>query len=361
MSIANSKQPELDFELAASALVERIGDPDPVVRAQVLHALGKIGPRAADDPPPAVVAALEDTDPSVRKQVVNTLGSYVRGLHRLVPALFHFVEGDGPAVRANYLEVLAHLRPHADPPQPASFELEDVPTLIVALGSRDQAVRCVAASDLGEFGPAAISAVPALIEILRVSLHSPVEAGTPAWPAWVPPDVAEVAARALGRVAPAAPSMEAISALREALRSSCAAPREAAALALGEFGATVAVALPDLIKALRETIATEEPYSDSAMNLVPSQVPSLTGYRIAEAIARIGADTDSSEAAAVLAEALSAKSERTREGAINSLQSLAPRSASARARLTEALRHSDREVRAAAESILTKLKPANDR
>jgi hypothetical protein len=40
---------------------------------------------------------------------------------------------------------------------------------------------------------------------------------------------------------------------------------------------------------------------------------------------------------------------------------LAPGSASARARLTEALGHSDREVRAAAESILAKLKPANDR
>ena len=235
MSIANSKQPELDFELAASALVERIGDPDPVVRAQVLHALGKIGPRAADNPPPAVVAALEDTDPSVRKQVVNTLGSYVRGLHRLVPALFHFVEGDGPAVRANYLEVLAHLRPHADPPQPASFELEDVPTLIVALGSRDQAVRCVAASDLGEFGPAAISAVPALIEILRVSLHSPVEAGTPAWPAWVPPDVAEVAARVGPGRAGSAINGSDLS-IEGSARSSCAAPREAAALALGKFG-----------------------------------------------------------------------------------------------------------------------------
>ncbi len=88
------------------------------------------------------------------------------------------------------------------------------------------------------------------------------------------------------------------------------------------------MALPDLIKTLRETIATEEPYSDSAINLGQSKVPVFTGYRIAEAIARIGADTDSSEAAAVLADALSAKSERTREGAINSLESLAPRSAS---------------------------------
>ena len=122
------------------------------------------------------------------------------------------------------------------------------------------------------------------------------------------------------------------------------------------------MALPDLIKALRETIATEEPGSDSAINLGPSQFPLYTGYRIAEAIARIsaGANTDSSEATAVLAEALSAKSARTREGAINGLRSLAPGSASARARLTEALRHSDREIRAAAGSILATLKPAND-
>ncbi len=96
-SIAQSKQPELDFELAASTLVEGLGDPDPVVRRQVLHALALIGPRASDDPPPAVVAALEDTDPAVRQEVVSTLGSYVRGLHRLVPALVRAVERDGPA------------------------------------------------------------------------------------------------------------------------------------------------------------------------------------------------------------------------------------------------------------------------
>jgi HEAT repeat protein len=360
-SIANSEQPELDFELAASTLVEGLGDPDPVVRLQVLRALDTIGPRASDDPPPAVVAALEDTDPSMRKQVLSTLGSYVRGLHRLVPALIRAVERDGPAAHAIYMELLAYLRSRAHPTQPGSFAPEDVPTLIAALGSRDQAVCCVAASNLGAFGPAGISAVPALIETLRVSLHSPVEAGPSACPPWVPRDAAEAAAVALGRVAPATASEETISALRDALRSSRAAPRGAAAEALGGFGPMAAVALPDLIKALRETIATEEPGSDSAMNPGPSQFPLYSGYRIAEAIGRIGAGTDSSEAAAALAEALSAKSARTREGAIDGLRSLAPGSASARARLTEALRHSDREVRAAAESILAKLKSAIDR
>jgi HEAT repeat protein len=360
-SIGNSVQPELDFELAASTLTEGIGDPDPVVRLQVVRALEMIGPRGSDDPPPALVAALNDADVLLRGAVVGTLSRYGRGMHRLVPTLIRAVERDGPAAHAIYLEVLAHLRPRADPPKPGSFEPEHVSTLIVALGSRDQAVRCIAASNLGAFGPAAVSAVPALIETLRVSLHSPVEAGTSAWRPWYPRDAAEAAAVALGRVAPAAASMEAISALREALRSSRAAPRGAAAEALGGFGPTAAVALPDLIKALRETIATEEPGSDSAMNLGPSQFPLYTGCRIAEAIARIGADTDSSESAAVLAEALAARSAQTREGAINGLRSLAPGSANARARLTEALRHSDREVRAAAESILAKLKPANDR
>jgi HEAT repeat protein len=360
-SIANSKQPELDFELAASTVLEGLGDPDPAVRRELVRALGAIGPLASDDPPLAIVAALEDTDPSMRNQALSTLGSYVRGLHRLVPALIHAVERDGPADRAIYLEVLACLRPRANPPKPGSFDPEDIPTLIVALGSRDQAVRSVAASDLGAFGQAAISAVPALIETLRVSLHSPVDAGTSAWPPWIHRDTAEAAAVALGRVAPAAVSMEAISALREALRSSRAAPRGAAAEALGGFGPTAAVVLPDLIKALRETISTEKPGSESAVDSDPSQFPLFTGYTIAEAIALVSAGTDSSEAAAVLAEALSAKSARTREGAINALRSLAPGSASARARLTEALRHSDREIRAAAESILAKLKPANDR
>jgi HEAT repeat protein len=360
-SIGNSKQPELDFELAASALVEGLDDPDPAVRRELVRALGPIGPRASDDPPPAIVAALVDTDPSMRNQALSTLGSYVRGLHRLVPALVDTVERDGPAYRAIYLEVLACLRPRANPPKPGSFDPEDISTLIVALGSRDQAVRSVAASDLGAFGQAAISAVPALIETLRVSLHSPVDASASAWPPWITRDTGEAAATALGRIAPAAAATEAISALREALRSSLAAPRGAAAEALGGFGPTAAVALPDLINALRETIATENPGSDSAINPGPSQFPSFTGYRIAEAIALIGAGTDSSEAAAVLAEALSAKSARTREGAINSLRSLAPGSASARARLTEALRHSDQEVRTAAESILANLKPANDR
>ena len=74
---------------------------------------------------------------------------------------------------------------------------------------------------------------------------------------------------------------------------------------------------------------------------------------------RIGADTDSSEAAAVLAEALSAKSERTREGGDQQSPVLVESGVQCAAH--RALWHSDREVRAAAESILTKLKPANDR
>ena len=200
-SIANSRQPELDFQLAAGTLVERLGDPDPVARMQVVRALEKIGPRASDAPPPAVVAALENTDPSVQQQAVSILGCYVRGLHRLVPALIRVVERDGPTARATDLQLLAYLRPRTDPPQPGSFDPEDVPTLIVALGSREQAVRCVAASDLGAFGPAAISAVPALIETLRVSLRFPVEPGTSACPPRVPGDAAEAAAGALGRVA----------------------------------------------------------------------------------------------------------------------------------------------------------------
>jgi HEAT repeat protein len=210
-SIANSNPPALDFELAVRMLVERLGDPDPVVRLQVVRALAKIGPRAFDDPPPALVAALKDADVSLREPVVNALGGYVRGLHRLAPALVRAVERDGPKARATELELLDRLGP---------------------------------------------------------------------------------------------------------------------------------------------------PASDSVVSLAGSDSPLSTGYLIAEAIGRIAASTESSEAAAALAEALSAKSARTREGAINGLQSLAPGSASARARLTEALRHSDREVRAAAETILAKLKPA---
>jgi HEAT repeat protein len=358
-SLAASKQPQFDFERAAGALVERLDDPDVVVRREAVGALAVIGPMAADDPPPRLVAALEDPDKSVRETVVNALGRYIHGRHRLVPALIRRIERDGPEVRESELAVLRLLQPVVTGttpatlrPQPGSFAPEDVSTLIAALRSGEPAVRCVAARNLGLFFAEARSAVPALVETLTHSLHSPLGAAPAGASRSLRYDPAAAAAEALGRIAQFGASLEAILALREALRSPRVAPRDAAATALGQFGPAAAVTLPDLITALRETLATEEPASDSEDSL--GTVP-FTGYWIAEAIGQIAEKEESSAAVAALADAMAAKSARTREGAANAFLSLAPNSKIARARLRALLRHPDQGFRIAAESILKKV------
>jgi len=145
---------QLDGEKIAAAakdLTKALGDSEPFVRAYAAIALGKL-----DKPDPKIVAALAKllTDPEARVR-----GAAVRSLRRLKP--------DGEVMLPIMIQVLEQ----ADP-QGASLAIETIAEsgdkAIAALTKalKNERARYWACLALGEAGPKAKSAVPALVEAL---------------------------------------------------------------------------------------------------------------------------------------------------------------------------------------------------
>ena len=94
--------------------------------------------------------------------------------------------------------------------------------------------RVAAAHALGQYGPAAVAAVPALISVLRENAATKAGFG----------DAASAAA-ALGRIAPGTPlADEAVTSLTEALEAKSEHTRDQAIEALLLFGPKAALAIP---------------------------------------------------------------------------------------------------------------------
>jgi len=157
-------------------------------------------------------------------------------------------------VRSGAAEALGEIGPAAKPAVPALIEAlgdEDsrvpvfaaalvkigadaVPALVVALKENKRQVRPWAASILARIGPDARAAIPALVEALRDGRK----------------EVRWGAAHALGGIDPAARA--ATPALREALKDQDRDVRAAAASALGKVGPDAEAAVPALIQALKD-------------------------------------------------------------------------------------------------------------
>jgi hypothetical protein len=152
--------------------------------------------------------------------------------------------------------------------KPARFWLE-------ALDSPDPEVRTQAIVALGEIGPGAGAAVPALAAILREELDG---------------HAREQAAIALSKMAPA--SREALPALTHALKDEDAEVRLNAAVALRRLGKEAHAALPALIEAL----------ADSSNAILLDNAPTTVEEEVVLALGRVSAGTP--VAVAALSEAL---------------------------------------------------------
>lgn len=117
--------------------------------------------------------------------------------------------------------------------------------------ARDGYLNMMATDSLAEFGPAAVSAIPALIELLR---HGPIPAQSSA-------------AKALGRIAPATPQEDAaLAALMERLRADPYLLGITEVIeAIARFGPRAAPALPRLEKLAQSPEATVRDAAKSAM------------------------------------------------------------------------------------------------
>ena len=139
-----------------------------------------------------------------------------------------------------------------------------VPALVKSLGDKCWEVRKAAVEALGDIGPAAQEAVPALVDALwdgpsvRDTVPKALGDIGPAAQATVPALVRALgdwsetlqvaAAKALGHIGPAA--QEAVPALVKAIGDRRMAVREAAVEALGHIGPAAQEAVPALVKAL---------------------------------------------------------------------------------------------------------------
>jgi HEAT repeat protein len=221
------------------------------VRIACTDALGRIRPPAVSSAvAPALIAAIGNRDREVRLHLVTLLGRLAPDARLATPALIAVIkepiESDqrvvdrtayatfsGPAYAA--IQALGRLAPRTESAGAAIAVLAEV----VRSGHPQR--RASAAQALGEFGPAAAPAVPALIAFLKEAAASK-----------VPTRDGDAAAHALGRIAPSTPTAgDAVAALAAALSSTERLTREAAITALLPFGPKAAPAIP-AIRALKD-------------------------------------------------------------------------------------------------------------
>lgn len=231
---------------AIPALLRHLEDQQPSVCAACAEAFRRIRPPAVSPASaPAVLAALRVRDHAARASLVTLIGRLGSDPGAAVPALITVlrepIDSDariadrtdsddaqyaGPAHEAaRALSLIARGTPRAG---------EAMAALLAVVRSGPAQRKPSAASALGGFGPAAVSAVPDLIGLLKEAAASP-----------VPVQIGASAADALGKIAPGTPAAdEVIAALTAALRAPWIATRQAALAALPAFGPKAAPALP---------------------------------------------------------------------------------------------------------------------
>lgn len=241
--------------VASDALAALVDDPIEDVRLVAIAALGASGTGEAGVR--ALTKVLESgASTADRSAAARALGGYPDHGDEATLALLRGLKSGRDEVGGDCSGALESLRRWGDRPGRSAAL---VPDLIAASADPDRAVRAHAATILGEIGPEAVAAVPALVAMLGEADDGPGKL-VPG-PILAPP--AALAAEALGRIAPGTSkegeAAEALAAVfREPRRS--AARDVAAALALARFpGASVDVVVPRLVSILEAGIAASRP------------------------------------------------------------------------------------------------------
>jgi HEAT repeat protein len=173
---------------AVPALIERLQDPDGKIRVKASWALGSIG-SAAKDAVPGLIATLKDKEKEARESATWALGKIGQGAKAAIPALIETAKMDKEHGLA--AEALGRIGAEAKAAVPTLVAMLDqspaqaririalahwritgheetaVKVLTAALTGEQSADRCAAADALGEMGPKAKAAVPALIAMAK--------------------------------------------------------------------------------------------------------------------------------------------------------------------------------------------------
>ena len=187
-------------------------------------------------PPPELLSALKDQSAEVRVAAVRALANFPLNLDSAIPVLLSVLEKDEPKVRDACADTLGAAWPTSTV----------IPVLSEALRNGKDKARPIAALLLGRTGPEAISAVPALIAILKTPLDPAISRSALGQ---MQQDAPCSAARALGLISS---SDEVITALTATLKSDLDYRHGAAAYGLAQIGDRARVAAPALVDAYKK-------------------------------------------------------------------------------------------------------------
>jgi HEAT repeat protein len=221
------------------ALVAAMTDTDEQVGLEAGRALGAIGRTFPVAAPGELVKRLGDPDLRTRGPAFLTLVEFTGRDETLLPVLFRTWEREQDARGRKAYDTAFTIGPPVPPPSA-------VPALVEALSSRDFELRSAAAWLLGEMGPSAEEAVPALLEALKREAAQP----TPDDYTLDSPSLLNRFAYALNRINRVPP--EAVDVVAGVFhRSDAVKDRARGAVALGRLGKASERLVPELIGLVR--------------------------------------------------------------------------------------------------------------
>jgi HEAT repeat protein len=240
-------------------LASALGALDPQVRRAAAWALQQAGIGAEPSIGALERALRQDPSTAVRAAAAAALGALGGGVRAPVPVLLEALHDPSEPVRHEVARSLAAL----------PLLAQDAPRLTEALDSADDYVCAFAAWSLGNLGPGARDAVPALARALAREKTDAVVAG------------------ALARIGSAAAG--AVPVLVDALRHGSPDRRWRAARTLGRIGPPAAPAVPALTAALEDRESAVRMHAARALGRVGP-----AARRAAAALQRATGDTDDS-------------------------------------------------------------------
>ncbi len=238
---------------ATSPILDVFRNGSPTERINATEALAALG-LSARDAGPTLLSALQDADGSLKRHIIRALPSIGANPAIAIPQLQQLLQGKSRELR---LSAVAALGEYGEQAAPAAAGLARL------LADDDLLVQRDAAAALGKLGPQAASAVPQLIAALRdgagaVTIEAAQALTSIGQPAVQPltgllqnPDYRNLAAAVLGDIGP--PAVDAVPAILEMLDAPDTETRRAALLALAGIGPAARPAAAErLVQLLRE-------------------------------------------------------------------------------------------------------------
>jgi HEAT repeat protein len=150
-----------DAAPAVPSLVGLLKDTDPAVKQEALYTLASIGPKAAEGVEP-ITALLKDPDRDVKLTSHYALGKIGPAAKSALPALKGEMTSDDEMVKVTAVWAMLKIDP-----QNQEIAAMAIPLMADVMDHPYDFIQVEAAMSLGELGPAAASAIPALEAALR--------------------------------------------------------------------------------------------------------------------------------------------------------------------------------------------------